>query len=409
MEHDRMTPARRSPAPARCSRRAAGRGARTKRIAVVTGSRAEYGLLRSVIAAIDRHPRLELQLVLTGMHLLRRFGGTAHDIERDGWPIAARVPMQRGDDSPGDQAEGLARGIAGLSRVFNRSKPDIVLVLGDRIEALAGALAAVTTDRILAHIHGGDVAPGDLDDAFRDAITRLSHVHLVATRSAARRVIRMGEEPRRVFLCGAPGLDDLTDLLRRRAPRQRNARTSSSRPEAIIVQHAYGRPADIEYAAARAVFDAVADEGLARRIVYPNSDRGHSGVIRAIREHANGSTNGDVRVERSLPRDAFLRALLEARILAGNSSCGLIEAPFAGVPVVNVGDRQLGREPGGPAVFHAHESRTAVRAALRRALRARPAAGRRTVYGDGRSGRRIARILAKIALTRELRRKRVRP
>ncbi|RMF75966.1 MAG: UDP-N-acetylglucosamine 2-epimerase (hydrolyzing), partial [Planctomycetota bacterium] len=198
MEHD---PVKRSPR------------AKKRRIAVVTGTRAEYGLLRSVIAAIDAHPRLELQLVACGMHLLEPFGRTIDDIIADGWPIARAIRMQAGDDSFGDQAFGLARGVVGLAKLFEKSPPAIVVVLGDRIEAMAGALAGVTTGRLVAHIHGGDVAPGDFDESLRHAITKLANIHLAATKAAARRIARMGEPPESIHVVGAPGLDRIREIL----------------------------------------------------------------------------------------------------------------------------------------------------------------------------------------------------
>jgi UDP-hydrolysing UDP-N-acetyl-D-glucosamine 2-epimerase len=176
-----------------------------KRVAVITGTRAEYGLLKSPIAAIATHPRLELQLVVTGMHLLRKFGHTIDDIRADGWRIAARVPMQSGRDD--------STGVAGIARFIEQAGTDIVVVLGDRIEAMAGALAAVTTGRVLAHIHGGDVALGDFDESLRHAITKLAHVHLTATRQSMRRVVRMGESPEHVHCVGAPGLDRLREII----------------------------------------------------------------------------------------------------------------------------------------------------------------------------------------------------
>ena len=414
-----------------------------RRIAVVTGTRAEYGVLRSTIAAIAAHPQLDLQLVVTGMHLLCKFGHTVDAIRADGWPIAARVPMQRGDDDPLDQAEGLARGVAGLARCFARLRPDVVLVLGDRIEALAGALAAVTTGCVLAHVHGGDVAPGDFDDSLRHSITKLAHLHFAATKQSAARVRRLGEDTRRVFCVGAPGLDELRPLIRRSAGRRSAGPPSPAgrrataleqcdvdgprAPFAVIAQHAHGRSAAHEERLARAVFDAVARCGLRQIITYPNTDRGHSGVLRAIAAHARRAPRGTVVVAPSLPREVFVRLLAQAAVLVGNSSAGIIEAPFLGTPVVNVGTRQAGREPGGPGIIHVAERRTpaattsAIAAAIRRALhlphasagRGAVRAGRSTtraghsVYGDGGSGARIARLLARIPLSADMHRKQI--
>jgi UDP-hydrolysing UDP-N-acetyl-D-glucosamine 2-epimerase len=372
-----------------------------KRVAVVTGTRAEYGILHSVLEAIHAHPRLELQLVVTGMHLLRKFGHTVDEIVADGWPVAARVPMQRGCDGGAVQAEGLARGVAGMARCFERDHTDVVVVLGDRIEAMAAALAAVTTGRVLAHIHGGDVAPGDFDESLRHAITKLAHVHFPATRASMRRILRLGEPAESVHLVGAPGLDRLRALMAETGPRRERSGC------ALVVQHAYGRPAAVEERVASAVLRGTTDAGLRRLVIYPNSDRGHHGIVRAIERHARGHSATAVRVFRSLPRDDYLRHLLQVDVLIGNSSSGIIEAPFAGTPSVDVGWRQRGRQVGGPGVIHATESLGAVRAALRDAFRKHRPRGGRSVYGDGTAGPRIASILAKLRLSPELLRKQI--
>lgn len=370
-----------------------------RRVAVITGTRAEYGLLCSPMQAIAANPRLRLQLVVTGSHLLRTFGRTVDTIVRDGWRIDARVPMQRGDDGSLDQAEGLARGVAGVARFLEAARTDVVLVLGDRIEALAGALAAVTTGRAVAHIHGGDVAPGDFDDSLRHAITKLAHVHFAATRKAQRRIVRLGEVPERVHLVGAVGLDRLRELL---AEDERPRRDPG---QALVIYHAWGRPADVEDKTMTAVLDAAAALGLRRLISYPNTDRGHRGVVRAIERHQRRHGSPAVQVFRSRPRDEYLRALLRAGVMLGNSSSGIIEAPLAGTPSVNVGRRQAGREPGGASVIQAGESQRAIRAALRQALRKRPRRGGRSVYGDGCAGEHIARVIAELPLTPEFTRK----
>ncbi len=424
---------------------------RATRVAVVTGTRAEYGLLTPVMRAISRRRELELGVIVTGMHLLKKFGRTVRQVEADGWPIVANVRMQQGDDGPLDQARGLSRGVAGVAEALHAWDADVVLVLGDRIEALAGALAGVTTGRIVAHIHGGDVAPGDVDDPQRHAITKLAHVHFAATKTSARRIIRMGEDPSRVHLVGAPGLDDLVDLAlrpraanvaattplgqpgfslaagggtstrlvpsRKQTPRGLKPRGSlqtaaeltqglgSDEPYAVVMQHAYGRSAAVERRVTAMVLDAAAAAGLRRVIVFPNSDRGHTGVIDAIEAHLRRSPAGSVDVHRSLPRDAFLRALIGASLVIGNSSSGIIEAASAGTPSVNVGDRQRGREKAGRSVIDAAESPDAIRAAIGAALRLRPRTGGRTVYGDGRAGERVADVLAELRCDDALRRK----
>ena len=365
----------------------------------MTGTRAEYGLLKSTMKAISRHPELNLQLVVTGMHLLRKFGYTLRDILRDGQQVDARVRMQAGDDGALDQAAGLARGVTGIARFCEERKTDIVVVLGDRIEAMAGALASITTGRVLAHVHGGDLAPGDFDDSFRHAITKLAHLHLVASRSAQRRLIRMGEYPERVHCVGAPGLDRLREIIgRRRGTKQRS-------DQALILHHATGRSPERERRTMNMILRSVRDTGLARTVVYPNTDRGHTGVIQAIEDHRRRCGGDSLRVFRSLDRDTYLRMLLEAQVLVGNSSSGIIEAGVAGTPAVDVGDRQRGREPGGPSVVHAEESYGSIREALSRALRKRPIIGRSSVYGSGSAGTKIAGLLAGVPLDDAWRRK----
>ncbi|UCG16353.1 MAG: UDP-N-acetylglucosamine 2-epimerase (hydrolyzing) [Phycisphaerales bacterium] len=366
---------------------------RKRRVAVITGTRAEYGLLASPMRAIAEHSKLDLQLVVCGMHLLRKFGYTIADVIRDGWRIDARVRMQSGSDGPATQAEGLAAGVAGIARFLERAGTDIVLILGDRIEAFAGAVAGFTTGRIVAHIHGGDVAPGHLDDGLRHSITKLAHIHLAATKDAARRILRMGERSEHVHVVGAPGLDRLFELAA--ASGRRAARSN----RALVVQHPCGRSPARERRTMSAILRSVRSAGLDVVVLYPNSDRGHTGIIEAIESVPRWRASGSLRVVRSLPRDDYLLLLITARVLVGNSSSGIIEAGAAGVPVVNVGRRQQGRLRNGPHVVDCDETCDAIRRALGRALRLGPRIVRRSAYGRGGSGRRIAAILADTPLS----------
>ncbi|MEK6675327.1 MAG: UDP-N-acetylglucosamine 2-epimerase [Planctomycetota bacterium] len=368
-----------------------------RRVAVVTGSRAEYGLLKSCMTAIARHSRLELQLVAAGMHLLRKSGFTVRDIERDGWSIDARIRMQRGDDSSTDQAEGLACGVTGMARFFEESATDIVVVLGDRIEAMAAALAATSVAKILAHIHGGDVAPGDADGRMRDAITKLAHVHFAASKSAARRIVRMGEEPKRVFEVGAPGLDRLAALARGRRPKRSGM--------CLVLQHPCGRAAATEREVMNNILAAVDASHLRPVIVYPNTDRGHSGIVKAIEEYQTRHAENGAVFFRSMNHDDYLRTLIDAEVIVGNSSSGVIEAASARTPAVNVGDRQQGRERSGRSVVDAGESSRSIARAIQTALRRRPRWGAPTVYGDGRGGVQLAETLATLPLDDRFRRK----
>lgn len=369
-----------------------------RRVAIVTGTRAEYGLLASTLEAMKKSGCLDYQLVATGMHVLRRFGYTLNQIKSDGWRVDAVVRMQKGDDSDLDHAQGLAAGVKKIAEHLVRSQCDVVLVLGDRIEALAGALAGATTGRFVAHIHGGDIAEGDFDDATRHAITKLSHIHLVATRDAAKRIRRMGEPANRIHVVGAPGLDRLRTMI--------NEETiESDSRHVLIVQHARGRSPATERSLMKSILGAVRSCAMRATVVFPNTDRGHTGVIAAIEQEKKKRDSTWLRVAQSLPRDAFLRELIRSRLLIGNSSSGIIEAATAGTAVVNIGPRQRGRLRAGRCIADAQENARSIRSALKRALRMRPRRGAKTVYGDGRAGESIVRVLDRAELSDAFRRK----
>lgn len=368
-----------------------------RQVAIVTGTRAEFGLLESVIQAIGRRSRLSARLIVTGMHLLPKFGRTLDEIRTKGYRVDAVVKMQTGRDEPAAQAAAVARGVAGMARAIEQLDCDIVLVLGDRIEAFAGASAGLLARRVVAHIHGGDRAPGDLDEPMRNAITRLAHVHFAASQDAAERLARMGEPPERIHLVGAPGLD----AIRRFRTARRGADSARAQlaailgpiadlPYAVLVQHAYGRSAAVEARVMRAAIRAIEHVGLAGLAIWPNSDPGHDGIIRELQPLAR---RGNWKVYRSLPREDYLLAVQHASLLVGNSSSAIIESASLGVNAVNIGRRQEGRLRCGDNVLDAAESYADMARSIGEAMarpRPNPAA---SIYGDGRAGERIARIL----------------
>lgn len=374
---------------------------RKRRVAVVTGTRAEFGLLESVLQAIARRHRIEYRLIVTGMHLLRKFGHTLDEIRAKGYRIDAAVRMQSGRDDAVGQAGAVARGVGGIARAVEDLDCEVVLVLGDRIEAFAGATAGALARRVVAHIHGGDRAPGDLDEALRNAITRLAHVHFAASQDAADRLERMGEPPDRIHLVGAPGLDAIRQFCRAEKPAhaRRMLRGSlgeiAERPYAVVVQHAFGRGPAVEARAMRAVVQAVRRSGLAGVAIWPNSDPGHDGIIGELEKLATAS---GWRVFRSMRREDYLRAVQHAAVLVGNSSSGIIESASLGVNAVNIGLRQEGRLRCGDNVIDADETAAAVERAIKTALaRSRPDPDR-SVYGDGRAGERIASLLERLRI-----------
>ena len=371
----------------------------------MTGTRADYGALRPVMRAIDGAAGLHLQVCVTGMHLLRSFGMTARVVEQDGWEGTFRVRMQAGLDSPQEQAIGLGRGIQGMAKAFQALDTELVVVLGDRIEAMAGAEAASLSGLAVAHIHGGEVAMGQQDDAIRHAISKLAHLHLVATADSARRLIRMGEPQWRIIRAGAPALDVLYQMPLPDAAWIANLLNGPA-PEGIVIvaQHPVSPDASAEKRHMLQTLQAVADAGLPALITWPNSDPGHSGIVEAIESPPEGLA---ARVVRSLPHEQFLKVLLAASAIVGNSSSGIIEAPAAGTPTVNIGPRQAGRLQDRGTTLNCSYGRRAVAAAIARAVRIKKRLHpyRCTPYGDGTAARRIVESIGRLKIDRRLLRK----
>lgn len=349
-------------------------------IAVVTGSRAEFGLLLAVMRAIGAHPKLKLSTIVTGTHLTR---STWRDVVQAGFSIDAKVTMQRKNES-GYAADvaALSRGIAGLGQVFAKLKPDVVLVLGDRIEAFAAASAASIGGLRLAHIHGGDRAEGVADEAMRHAISKLAHFHFAATAQSQRRLIRMGEPRDCVMNVGSPAADGLHQVI-----------AAADAPQFIIMQHPIGGSDAHEAAWMKLTLAATVKLGNTkptRLILAPNSDPGSAGIGSALAQRRVVFTE-------HLPRHAFLSLLKGSLAIIGNSSAGLIEAAILGVPCVNVGPRQNGREKPGN-VIDCDYGKASVQKAIAQAMTLRRDRIRHP-YGDGNTGKRIAMLLANLPIS----------
>lgn len=390
-----------------------------RRVMVVTGSRAEFGLLRPVMRAIQRRRGLELVVVAAGSHLVGR-EPTVRDVEAE-FEVAARVAMQR----PGARhrtrtgdAAAVGRGVAGFARAIGRLRPAWVVVLGDRIEALAAATAASVAGVGVCHIHGGDRAEGIADEAMRHAITKLSHLHCAATPASARRIIRMGERRESVFVTGSPAVDNLRGIEPMGDAEAQRLTGIVGGPRAVVLLHPAGEgvPPGVrvgpgvggEYLLAEETWLGLAELGqeVFDRVLLmaPNHDAGREQIARRWSEvHA---LTGWPIVEH-LPRERFvalLKRLASRRtpgVLVGNSSAGIIECSALGVAALNIGRRQAGRERAGNVVdadpFDTDGYPVQVRRVLRLSRRVRPA----SLYGDGRAGERIAALLARHDAVRE--------
>lgn len=355
------------------------------RVAVVTGTRAEFGLLRPVMTAIAAQPRLELAVIAAGSHLLLP-ANTVQEVKQ-AFRVGAVVPMQQpGKHTRIDDAEALGRGIARFARTFYKMNVDCVVVLGDRIEAFAAAAAASVGGVPLVHIHGGDRAEGVADEAMRHAITKLAHIHFPATRASADRIARLGEPESSIHVVGSPAIDGLAAI----------AADASDlhNPELVILHHPTGLPESDERAHAAAIADAAAATKSRVLVLAPNHDPGRAAVLDVLQSAVQ---RHDWLFVEHLPRDRFVALLKHlARtngMLIGNSSAGLIEAAAIGCKAVNAGPRQAGRESAANAIHVPHPTAAALSDAIAAHRSSGPCATAHP-YGDGQAGPRIAAILA---------------
>lgn len=358
---------------------------------VVTGTRAEFGLLEPVMRAVAAHPRLELRVVIAGAHLLPPAHTAGEVRERWGAQVCAEVEMQRtGESGRIADAAATGRGIAGLAGVIERERPGWCVVLGDRIEAFAAAAAASIAGVAVAHLHGGDRAEGVADEAMRHAISKLAHLHLAATAISGERLVRMGEPRARVHVVGSPAVDAIAAV----PPADDALWRDCGEPEIVLLHHPIGDDDETE----RARAERIAEGLRGRRVLWmhPNHDAGRSGVVRGIGPVAQACGWRDLA---HLARPDFIgvlkRLASSGGVMVGNSSAGLIEAAVVGLAAVDLGERQRGREHAGNVVHVDACDAASVRGALDAARRIDLA---RTThpYGDGQAGVRSADLLAGI-------------
>lgn len=380
-----------------------------RRICIVTGTRAEYGLLYWLMHDVRADPNLELQLVVTGMHLSPEFGLTYQAIEADGFTIDERVEMLLSSDTPVGIAKSIGLGLIGFADVFDRLRPDIVVLLGDRFEILAAAQAALVAKIPIAHIHGGETTEGAVDEAIRHSITKMAHIHFVAAEPYRRRVVQLGEDPERVINTGSPGLDHI--FRSRRLSREQVEEVIGFSLDALLFVITY-HPATLSD---RLIADEL-DQLFRALLHFPsasfvftksNADAGGREINRAIDAFAQAHPKR-ARTFTALGLPRYLSTLSVADVVIGNSSSGLTEAPALNVPTVNIGDRQKGRlraasvldcEPVESEIVYA------IRTALSDSFRKR-CTGQDLPYGVGNASAAILAVLRGTPLGRSLVQKR---
>jgi GDP/UDP-N,N'-diacetylbacillosamine 2-epimerase (hydrolysing) len=371
----------------------------------VTGIRSEYDIMSSVFKAIKSNPGLELELFVTGAHLSDSHGGTIQEIYRDGFTIADEVESLLSSDRPSGRVKGLATQIQGLVQTVSRLQPDFLLVLGDREEAMATALVGAYMNVPVAHIGGGDRVVGNVDDQVRHAVTKLSHLHFATNAESAQRIVNMGEQKFRVFNTGNPGLDrfiSVPTIELNQLSRKIGFSLENDEPYVMMLQHVISTEFDQAYEQIKASLEAIKDLGIKTIVIHPNSDAGSQQLVRAIKEY---ETLPFIHVVPNIPRLEFVNLIRNTSCLLGNSSAGILEAPFLNLPVINVGNRQIGRMHAENVQFVPHE-KNAIIAALRLAIfdtqYKEMVANCSNPYGDGNSSERIAGILGSVDIDEKL-------
>ena len=368
-----------------------------RHLCYLTGTRADFGLMASTLRLLHADPRLALSVLVTGMHLAPEFGLTVREIEAEGFDIQGHVPCEMANADGGQMARNIGVMLQGFVDALQQRRPDALLVLGDRGEMLAGALAAAHLGIPVVHLHGGERS-GTVDEPVRHAISKLSHLHLTATADARDRLIRMGERPERVTVVGAPGLDGLAALaVRSRAELCAQEGLDAGARLALLVFHPVLQEAQRAGEQMRLIAQTLVDTGHQVLALMPNADAGSAEVGSALKAFAAA---GRFVIKTHLPRPEFVAWMAVADLMAGNSSSGIIEAASFGTPVINLGSRQNMRERNANVQDVAIEA-TALRAALA-AVPARARPPHVNVYGDGLAGPRIVDYLASVALTPDL-------
>jgi len=369
-----------------------------RKVCIVVNSRANYGRIKSVLRAVKDHPELELQLIIGASAMLYRFGNVRQVIEADGFRPAATLYTIVEGETPTTMAKSTGLAVIELATLLENLKPDVVLTVADRFETIATAIAASYMNIPVAHTQGGEVT-GSIDEGVRHAVTKLAHIHFPATELSARNVIRMGEDPSTVHMTGCPAIDIVADLSLD-LPQDMFARYKGvgpdidpRKPYIVVLQH----PVTTEYGKGMAqineTISAVAEVNIQTVWLWPNVDAGSDDVSKGLRMFRDRNPQAPIHFYRNFGPEDYARLIYNASCMVGNSSSGLREGAFLGVPVVNVGTRQSGREHGGNVVNVGYDS-AEIASAIRRQVK-HGRYERSPLFGDGRAGERIADILAK--------------
>lgn len=376
-----------------------------RNVCVVVGSRANYSSIKSAMKAIQAHPDLRLQLVVVASALLDRYGSVVELIEADGFKPDARVAMIIEGETPVTMAKSTGLGLLELPTIFDQMRPDVVITVGDRFETIATAVSAAYMNIPLAHTMGGEVT-GTIDESVRHAVTKLAHLHFPANAQAAERIIRMGEDPDRVHVVGCPRIDLVAEIAGDGSQELDEfwlehegvgGHVAVEEPFLLVAQH----PVTTEYgqgeAQIRETLAALATLRMPAVMLWPNADAGSEDVARGIRKFRERHPHEYVRFYKNFPVEVYVRLMMRCACMVGNSSAAIREGAFLGVPAVNIGTRQMGRERGSNVVDVDHDREQIVKAIERQLEHGRYPS--EPIYGDGHAGERIAHILSQCELS----------
>lgn len=376
-----------------------------RKIVVITGNRADYSRLKSMLHAIQKRDDIEFQLVVTGSHLLEKYGNTIDEIIKDGFPVAYKIHIELAGENPAAMTKSVGLGIIELANFFENVHPDLVVVPVDRFESLAMASASALMNIPIAHTQGGEVT-GTIDESIRHAITKLAHIHLAATEGARERIIKMGEPPNLVFNVGCPGTDlllqasvwNLSETIQNVNTfiKDDTKKLDPEKPYLLVVQHPVTTEFGSGSAQIKATLEALADTNMQGVMLWPNIDAGSDDISKSIRHFLLAHPELKLAMLKHFPTDVFVNLMRNASCMVGNSSSGIREAGYFGTPVVNIGTRQSGRECG-ENVRNVSNNALGIRDALTAQLASNRYAPN-TLYGDGTAGIQIAKLLATMDL-----------
>ena len=373
-----------------------------RKIAVVTGTRAEYGYLKPLMTAIENDGGLELMPVITGMHLLPDFGNTYKLVEKD-FPRSVKINMPLQGDTLKDMALYLSLGVKNFAEFFDKNPPSIVVVLGDRSESLAASLAALYLNIPIAHINGGDVTGTTIDESIRHAITKISHIHLVHTKSNAERVKKMGEDKKRIFVTGALTLDTIMHTkLKSKTELFKKYNLDLNKKTFLAIQHPTTTLKDRGSSQLKELFLALDNLKEQTILIYPNCDAGGKKFIDLINKY---SKKKFIHGFKNIEYEDYLGLIKSSDLMIGNSSSGIIEAPSFKIPVINIGSRQQGRERS-DNIIDVEPKKDKILSAIHFALNdkkfAKKANSTKNKFGNGDATKKIIKVLKTIPLDEKL-------